>query len=134
VPPKRLHEALVMLRDPRLRPFPPSALEELANQLQDNNYRLFAQENEIHLLAAGLHLHDADPFALFEALMQQPQSDNVDASHAFYLGFEMAKALTALTLGKQYEQDEALSWGFLTRPENHHRLVRRSRHRRKDLS
>jgi hypothetical protein len=36
----------------------------------------------------------------------------------------MAKAVTALTLDKEYRQDEALDWGFLTRPENHHRLPR----------
>jgi hypothetical protein len=29
----------------------------------------------------------------------------------------MAKALIALTLGKNYVQDQALCWGFLTRPE-----------------
>ena len=45
----------------------------------------------------------------------------LDASHAFYLGYELAKATTALTLGKQYEQDEALDWGFLTRAERKHR-------------
>jgi hypothetical protein len=62
-----------------------------------------------------------------EQLLKLPESRNVDPSHAFYLGFEMAKALTALTLGKRYEQDEALSWGMLTRPEKHHRLVRKRR-------
>ena len=36
----------------------------------------------------------------------------------------MAKALTALTLNKRYEQDEALRWGMLTRSEKHHRLAR----------
>jgi hypothetical protein len=33
----------------------------------------------------------------------------------------MAKAITALTLGKNYTQDEALRWGFLTAPEVSHR-------------
>jgi hypothetical protein len=33
----------------------------------------------------------------------------------------MAKAATALTLGKNYEQDQALRWGFLTVPEAEHR-------------
>jgi hypothetical protein len=42
------------------------------------------------------------------------------------LGYEAAKAVTALTLGKQYRQDEALDWGFLTEPEVSHRL-RKSR-------
>src|SRR5690606_6202680 len=126
-PPKRLSDALVMLRDPKLRTFSAEVLDELAAQLRDNNYRIFAQDGVIHLISAGLHLSDADPFVLFEQLMQRPQSENVDAAHAFYLGFEMAKALTALTLGKQYEQDEALRWGHLTRPEQHRRLARRKR-------
>jgi hypothetical protein len=33
----------------------------------------------------------------------------------------MAKAVTALTLGKEYVQDQALRWGLLTRPEASHR-------------
>jgi hypothetical protein len=47
---------------------------------------------------------------------------NVDASHAFYLGFELAKAATALTLSKNYVQDESLDWGYLTQAERSHRL------------
>ena len=42
------------------------------------------------------------------------QREAIDAAHAFYLGYEMAKAVTALTLGKNYTQDRALQWGFLT--------------------
>jgi len=129
-PPKRLDDSLIMLRDPKLRPHSPATLDSLAENLRDNNYRLFAQDEKIHLISAGLHLADADPYAIFEQLTQLPQADNVDPSHAFYLGFEMAKAMTALTLGKQYEQDQALRWGHLTRPESLHRLTRKSRHRR----
>ena len=43
-----------------------------------------------------------------------------DVPHAFYLGYEFAKAVTALTLGKNYTQDQALRWGFLTVPERSH--------------
>ena len=50
----------------------------------------------------------------------------VDPAHAFYLGYEMAKAVTSLTLGKNYVQDEALRWGFLTRPEQSHRQQKTS--------
>ena len=35
--------------------------------------------------------------------------------------YELAKAVTALTLDKEYRQDEALDWGFLTRHETSHR-------------
>lgn len=130
VPPKRLSSDLVMLRDPKLLPFPDETLETLASSLKDNNYRLFAQGGEIHLLAAKLHLQGSDPFRLFDELLKQPCSANVDAGHAFYLGFEMAKASIALLLGKQYEQDEALQWGHLTEEEDHHRLQRSHKLRR----
>ncbi len=42
----------------------------------------------------------------------------------------MSKAATAMTLDKQYEQDEPIRWGFLTKHEKSHRLVRKpSKHR-----
>lgn len=126
-PPKRLDESLVILRDAKLRAYSADVLARLATEVRDNNYRLFAQDEKIHVISAGLHLNDDDPFRLFETLMAQPQSANIDPGHAFYLGFEMAKAMTALTLGKQYEQDQALNWGHLTRPEQHHRIERKGR-------
>lgn len=132
IPPKRLSNQLVLLRDAKLLPYPREAIEALASTLKDNNYRIFAQDKELHLLSAGVNLHDKDPFRLFERLMQLDASSNVDAGHAFYLGYEMAKANIALQLGKQYEQDQALNWGYLTVEEDHHRLKRTSRHRKKE--
>ena len=64
-----------------------------------------------------MHLEGTDPFALFDEMQRR---DPIDPSHAFYLGYEMAKAVTALTLGKNYTQDQALRWGFLTVPEESH--------------
>jgi dihydropteroate synthase-like protein len=129
-PPKRLDTSLVMLRDAKLRPYSDQSLADMAEQIKDNNYRIYAQHDKIHLMSSGVNLSGIDPFEIFDRLQQLPQSDNVDAGHAFYLGFEMAKAMTALTLGKQYEQDQALSWGHLTRQEQHHRIARKSRHKR----
>lgn len=129
-PPKRLNDSLVMLRDPKLREYPEEVLRELADKITDNNYRIFAQGDKMHLLSAGVYLADDDAYRLFDRLMQLPESDNVDPSHAFYLGFELAKAMTALTLGKQYEQDQALRWGHLTRPEHPHRVKRKRRKHR----
>jgi len=123
VPPKHLEPRLVMLRDERVDAFGDEELDNLAAQIKDHNYRLFAEREELHLLGAGLHLTDVDPFRLFEQLLTTgPQ--NVDVTHAFYLGYELAKASIALTLGKQYEQDRALDWGLLTQDENLHRLKR----------
>ncbi len=130
VPPKHLSNALVQLRDPKLKAFPTGMLQSLATTLKDNNYRIYAQDETIHLLSAGMHLQQSDPFELFDQLMQRPESSNVDESHAFYLGYEMAKASIALQLGKQYDQDQALRWGMLTKEEDLHRIERKSRHRK----
>ncbi len=65
-----------------------------------------------------MFLQGADPFSLFQQMME---GEEIDPAHAFYLGYEMCKAVTALTLGKNYVQDQALRWGFLTLPEESHR-------------
>jgi dihydropteroate synthase-like protein len=125
IPPKRLDPRLVMLRDPRVHRSEPSLINDLASKLKDNNYRIFVDDQQLHLLAANVHLVGTDPFEMMSELLAKPEAKNIDAGHAFYLGFELAKALTALTLGKHYEQDIALQWGMLTRSEPHHRVRKR---------
>jgi dihydropteroate synthase-like protein len=126
--PKHLDTRLLMLRGAEIVETPPATIEELAAQIRDNNYRIFASGGEVHVVGAGLHLHDADPFIVMEQLRRSGADGgpprNLDAAHAFYLGYEMCKAATALTLGKTYEQDEALDWGLATRPEARHYLRR----------
>lgn len=119
--PKHVDAGLVTLRDAKLYPIENADLDSLAAQIKDSNYRIFADNGFVHLVASKLHLAERDPFLLFEKLMATGPK-NLDASHAFYLGYEMCKAATAMTLGKQYQQDEALDWGWLTVPENRHRL------------
>jgi dihydropteroate synthase-like protein len=122
IPPKRLSSDLVMLRDPKVLRYDEQSIKQLLASLKDNNYRVFVADNQLHLAAANVHIIGSDPFEMMDQLMKLPESKNVDASHAFYLGFELSKALTALTLGKHYDQDVALQWGMLTRPEKHFRL------------
>jgi dihydropteroate synthase-like protein len=121
--PKRLEPRLVMLRDAEVLRHGPEVLERLAHEIKDPNYRLFAEDGQLHAVTAGQHLADRDPFALF-AQLEARASRPLDAGHAFYLGFELSKALAALTLGKDYRQDEPLDWGLLTAPEQFHRLPR----------
>lgn len=132
-PPKHIDSRLVALRDPKVEPFGQGVLSDLAQQLTDPNYRVFAEQQLIHIMTAGFHECGEDPFELFERVCQSGPDGglpkNMDVSHAFYLGYEMAKAVTALTLGKQYTQDQALNWGHLTRPEQSHR-AKKSRTRR----
>jgi dihydropteroate synthase-like protein len=115
--PKNIEPDLVLLRDPRLKVYGETTLTELAGQITDRNFRLFAERGLIHVLNRALHLQGTDPFQLFE---QMSAREAIDPAHAFYLGYEMAKAVTALTLGKNYTQDQALRWGFLTVPEQSH--------------
>jgi len=131
IPPKHLEPRLVTLRDPKVHEFGVENLAQLAAQIKDNNYRIFAENGQVHLVGAGLHLADGDPFLIFERLLHpgfggaadtHSPAKNIDPSHAFYLGYEMAKAAIALALSKEYRQDEALDWGYLTVPEESHRL------------
>ena len=79
--------------------------------------RLFAERGLLHVLNRDMHREGTDPFELFARMHEK---EAIDPAHAFYLGYEMAKAVTALTLGKNYVQDQALRWGFLTVPEQSH--------------
>jgi len=115
--PKHLEPDLVLLRDPKLREHGEATLRELAERVRDTNFRIFAERGLLHVLSGRLFLQGTDPFTLFAQMVERQP---IDPSHAFYLGYEMAKAVTALTLGKEYVQDQALRWGFLTMPEQTH--------------
>ncbi len=115
--PKYLAPELVLLRDPKLRVHGAAVLADLAARVADRNYRLFAEDGRLHVINNKMHLEGTEPFALFDELQRR---DPVDPAHAFYLGWEMAKAVTALTLGKNYTQDQTLRWGFLTVAEESH--------------
>ena len=117
--PKHVEPGLVTLRSGKPQEHGPEVLDRLAAAIRDPNFRIFAERGEIHLVGAGLHLQSRDPFALFKQLAAAGRTD-VDPGHAFYLGYEMAKAVTALTLDKDYRQDQALDWGHLTQPEIGH--------------
>lgn len=124
IPPKHLEPALVVLRDTKVHEYPPEVLNDLSRKIRDKNIRLYNSGGEIHALSADVHVSSEDPFMAMEQLLASPVGDSINTEHAFYLGFEMAKAMTANTLGKNYDQDQPLDWGFLTRREAHHRLRR----------
>lgn len=125
VPPKRVSDELICLRDAVVLQSDESQIKLLADNIKDNNYRITAQAGDIHLVGKQMHLQSDDPFELFDSLADT-QPKNLDPSHAFYLGYEMCKAMIAIQLGKQYTQDEALQWGHLTVEEtDRHRLRKR---------
>jgi dihydropteroate synthase-like protein len=118
VVPKKLEPRLLLLRERKLKTHGDAELQRLAQSLSDPNFRIHAEGGRLHVMNGNLHLTGADPFELFAQLARR---EALAPDHAFYLGYEMAKAVLALTLGKNYTQDQPLDFGFLTRPETSHR-------------
>lgn len=110
--PKHLGGQLVMLRDPRQHELGEVGLSQLSDRLTDPNFRIFAERGEIHLMNRDGYWHGDDPYEVFDRMVSSVGT--LTPEHSFYLGMELCKARTALTLGKQYTQDQALRWGFLT--------------------
>lgn len=93
------------------RPFTYSVEEiaEIAAQIKDPSFRIQVSREGLHIYNRDGLFQDIDPFKLYPHL----KVDN-DASHAFYLGVELARAQIAWQLKKRYVQDEELSWGINT--------------------
>ena len=81
-------------------------IKEIKDFIKDRNFRIYLGENGINIFNSALHLIDTDPFEFYEKL-----EISEDASHAFYLGVELARAQIAWQLGKNYDQDNELNWG-----------------------
>ncbi len=104
--PQGMAPDLLCLRD--RRPFPNTAAEirENATRVTDPNFRIEVAPDAIHVYNRDGHHTATDPFDLFPRLGVEG-----DGGHAFYLGVELARAETALELGKRYTQDQKLGWG-----------------------
>lgn len=107
---KHLDSSLAMLRNVKLQSQSESSLKSLAEALTDNNFRIFAEDHGLHLMNRRGHWKAESPFEVFAAALQA--NPEIDAAHAFYLGVELARAETARLLGKNYVQDEPMSWGL----------------------
>ena len=107
--PRGYGRALLQVHD--RAPFPNSEEEiaELAAQVKDDNFRIEAAKDGIHVYNRAGHFVSEDAFALFSKLGVE-----TDGAHAFYLGAELMKAEIAFRLGKRYAQDEPLDWGCAT--------------------
>lgn len=110
VVPKHLNSALVMLRDARLKWPSSESLKSLAQKLTDPNFRIAIAADGLHLMNREGHWVGESAFEIFsQALKANP---NIDAGHAFYLGFEMARAEMCRMLGRNYTQDQAVEFGL----------------------
>lgn len=104
--PRDYSDALLGLHDRRPFPYTAQEIAELAARIKDPSFRIQLSEVGIHVYNRDGMLCDTDPFRLYPQLKVDD-----DASHAFYLGVELARAQIAWQLGKRYSQDEELQWG-----------------------
>ena len=104
--PRGYSNGLLALHDRRPFPYNDDEIDEFAAQIKDPSFRIMVSESGVHVYNRDGHLLDVDPFAFYSNLGVEN-----DASHAFYLGVELARAQIAWQLKKRYVQDEELSWG-----------------------
>ncbi len=107
--PRDYSNGLLGLHDRRPFPYTDDEVAEFAAAIKDPSFRIQVSETGLHVYNREGHYQDTDPFKLYPHLKVDD-----DASHAFYLGVELARAQIAWQLKKRYKQDEALEWGCST--------------------
>jgi dihydropteroate synthase len=124
VVPKRVDDRLVTITDAKILTYTEAELRDLQSRITDPNFRIFTDRDTITVLNRDLFVRGTDIQEIFNQLGVS------EATHAFYLGKELAKAKLAITLGKTYRQEGTLNWGYLTPPDDpvaeHVRLTQRS--------
>jgi dihydropteroate synthase-like protein len=128
--PKDVDDRLLTVKDPEILEYDEAELRRLHEAVTDPNFRIFADRSTITVFNDSIFVRGDDIQQIFSQL-------GVDeATHAFYLGRELTKAKLAITLGKTYRQEGALSWGYLTPPDDvrseHVKLTARRKRPRTD--
>lgn len=104
--PKGLSDALMTVH--ARHPYTDTAAEIAATaaQVRDPNFR-------VQVSPEGLHVYNRDGLRTGQGAFELWPTLGLenDASHAFYMGVELAHAEIAWKLGKRYVQDQPLDWG-----------------------
>ena len=119
--PRGYGNGLMGLHDRRPFTYTNVEIAELATQIKDPSFRIQVSEQGVHIFNRDGLFTELDPFKLYPFLKVEN-----DASHAFYLGVELARAQIAWQLKKRYVQDEELNWGVASLNKN---AVGRASHR-----
>lgn len=105
--PRGYTNQLMGLHDKRPFTYTANEIAETAEKIKDPSFRIQVSEAGVHIYNRDGLFQSEEPFALYPNLKVDD-----DASHAFYLGVELARAQIAWQLGKRYAQDQELSWGI----------------------
>ena len=104
--PRGYSNGLLGLHDRKPFSYTKQEISELAAQIKDPSFRIMVSNDGVFVCNRDGLFEAIDPFAFYKYLKVEN-----DASHAFYLGVELARAQIAWQLKKRYVQDEALNWG-----------------------
>ena len=108
--PFRVDNSLMTLSERKPTRKTKKEINEIRKFIKDKNFRIYLGENGVNVFNSNLHLIDVDPFKFYNGLKIED-----DASHAFYMGVELARAQIAWELGKDYDQDNELQWGVASK-------------------
>jgi dihydropteroate synthase-like protein len=111
--PRGYSNDLLGLHDRRPFTYSEDEIREIAAQIKDPSFRIQVSESGLHIYNRDGLFEHTDPFALYPHLKVDD-----DASHAFYLGVELARAQIAWQLKKRYAQDQELDWGAASEAQN----------------
>lgn len=104
--PKGMSGALMTVHAKHPFPDTPDEIAATAAQVRDPNFRVQVSEQGLHVYNRDGMRTGSGAFELWPRLGLEN-----DASHAFYMGVELAHAEIAWRLGKRYVQDQPLDWG-----------------------
>ncbi len=131
--PRGYSNGLLGLHDRRPFTYSVDEIKEIAAQIKDPSFRIQVSEQGLHIYNRDGLYEAVEPFALYPHLKVDG-----DASHAFYLGVELARAQIAWQLNKRYVQDQELNWGINTLQEQqvaktaHREASLKEKHAKKD--
>lgn len=108
ITPKHINDGLLINHGHKDYAFDSDELLEMKSSIKDKNYRIYVNNDGVHLFNKNIYKVFSDPYDFYEFL-----DVNEDTGHAFYLGVELARAQIAYQLRKEYSQDEELDWGCL---------------------
>jgi len=118
--PRGYNNGLLGLHDRKPFPYNATEIAEMAAQIKDPSFRIMVSETGVHVYNRdGLQVA-VDPFKLYPTLGVAD-----DASHAFYLGVELARAQIAWQLKKRYVQDKMLTWGVASVADHNENIAHR---------
>ncbi|MDR1516157.1 MAG: DUF6513 domain-containing protein [Synergistaceae bacterium] len=105
--PKRISPALRELKGPPPR-YSERQLREMQSAVTDLNWRIFVTEDAVCAFNRDRFLRGDDIAEIYAGM------ELTGPGHSFYAGRELQKAAIALRLGRNYVQDDELSWGVLS--------------------